>query len=187
MVIGVLNRPRTSAVTELDTELFPETDPVARLSRIAGGIQDHSVTVIENPAYSGLTGFLVSQHFRKTSYGEIELSGVNHYRAGIDEAEPRFSRDHPNVRIRKGFDNFPYSFAESDGLLLPNASLMPYEICFISPDEFAEANRMMKDPNRFKDGVIFVYQLVARKSDKFMLDGEKLSMPSNYASMIIGQ
>ncbi len=173
---------RTTGTAEAVKELYAETETVARLTSVAGGIQDHSITVIENPSVHGFTGFLLSEHLTR---GQDELipQSVIHYRADAGN-NPSSMGVYPWVRIRKGFGNGFYNFVQAGQFILPNPNARLYELRFIRPEDFSSVRNMLGGNRDVAcKGVEQVYKLVAERSDVFRLVDGKLQMPDDYASL----
>ncbi|MBI4177203.1 MAG: hypothetical protein HY516_02450 [Candidatus Aenigmarchaeota archaeon] len=179
MTTGVLERPAV-------TELYAETEAVARLTSVAGGIQDHSITVIENPSVHGFTGFLLSERLTR-GHDELIPQRVIHYRVDAGN-RPSSTGVYPWVRIRKGFDGGSYNFVQAEQFVLPNPSKRLYEVRFITPGDFFSVREMLGGGiGTAQKGVERIYELVAERSSIFSVDGRKLRMPEDYASFRVGR
>ena len=196
--VGILNREEPPASTSTELQL----EPVAKEIRIGSGIKDGSITVIENPSLDGYVGLLLSKHFYEARFQWRDLIDVLYIRVD-DKKRLRESREYGRVSIDKGFDNIPYNFVATDsGVILPAKSTLPYEICFISPDEYdhfhdelqkgpwetqeargLRRGRNVPETSNVEHVVESMYKLLAQKVSTFSLDNGKLVLPRDYASL----
>jgi hypothetical protein len=172
-----------------------ETQPVLQLaphgSRIAGAIQDPTVTVIENPKLQGQWGYLFSKVFIEKR--EIRaFHAAYHFRVSTKRRwTGRWKVAVTGFRVvtlEKGFDRgIAYEFMLGDGgAVLPNPSVIGYATCFLRPDEY---DRFLEFLLANKDIARTIKELngaLARSASAFELDAkDRLMLPENYASLVV--
>ena len=131
---------------------------------------------------SGYTGLLLSRYFSERFQWKF-LDEVQHVRAkgsNIEEIK-RYSR----VRIDKGLDHVPYNFVHTDtGIVIPTPNTMPYEICFITPDEYQTFHEgLLRGGNTANETLESMCRLYGTKVEGFSFRKGKLVFPNGYASL----
>lgn len=178
---AVLDRPQPSTATE------PVLQPVSAEMAVAGGTEDSSVTVIENPALSGLTGLLISRSFFESSSGRI-LRGALHLR--IDRSRNvKSQEEYPLLALaeRRGQANLWAVLAVNHIFpdILPSLSTRPYIICFISPEDYKKWHGVLSKRGDRAEAIKELYKFLAEtKYPDFKLNEEgNLALPPDYAAV----
>ena len=169
-------------------EHMPSTQTEERLEAVvknfatALGSEDGSIIVIENPIrYTrglGQLGLLLSRHYTERN-NVPQFSDVLHARIGnygLTYASPI-----KKATIKIGVSQGPYFYVESDtGTFIPQASRMPYEICFISPEDYERFKSGLEEKQKGIETAI--YELLGKNVDSFSFNGKELLLPSEYAN-----
>ena len=83
-----MTAPKESALLErkeapnAEVETEPELEIVVQKVAVSGGLEDSSLTVVENPSVEGYLGILLSRHYEE-KYGHERLGDVIHVRIDI--------------------------------------------------------------------------------------------------------
>lgn len=165
----------------------PVLETTAREAAVGGAMQDSSLTVIENPSLDLYIGILLAEHLRQDRL-RTRLMNVEHIRFRYEPEVPRL-RHHETVTLEKGLysSNTYFHFVRTgEGLILPAASVIAYQICPITPAQYNGFCRSLKNLKDMKEVLLDMYRLLARNVQGFSLkrDGT-LSLPPNYASLRI--
>lgn len=187
---AILDRPPTAP-----TETEPVLHPVGSQMEVAGGTEDGSVTVIENPDLTGNTGILVSRSFFESRTGR-RLTGVLHLRVDrkfiIREQE-----EYPLVTLAQTRAQGDLYAVLAGDKILPSLSRRPFIICFTSskrtPGLAPEVFNPREDYERWyrelskrgdrTEAIKGLYKfLVGKKYPEFRLDKTgNLELPVDYA------
>lgn len=141
MVTTLVRDDVESTQTPTNTDPTLELDPSIRLFNTASGIQDSSITVIQNPIMTtnsgSLIGLLFSERFEQKPNREPDLVRVTHYLFEYDTG--KLAATAQGYRKASIFTNrigmLPYRFVAADGQYLPQASRRPYDIVFLDSNE----------------------------------------------------
>ncbi len=203
-----LLRPRPAeTLEEPEQQNTPSTDPVlepvARETRTGSGTQDDSITVIENASLEGYIGLLLAKHFTQ-KYQKKELIDVLYIRAD-GKSNIKDLTHYGMVSMEREFSEkseTPYNFVRTNsGMALPAFNFLPYEICFITPDEYDRFHILLNGfHEKLTDGKFrtaenlynsldfiytcldSMYRILGRKVPTFSYEDGKLILPDGYAS-----
>lgn len=177
---GVLDRTTTTATRVVIT------DPEEHEEGLEGtlGRAKSSLTVIENPSLDGKLGILMAD---TTIWTGDEKAFMNAYIIIADRSyaitEVRNARMARTEHRRS--EPVLYTLRDNSGSIYPVGSLLPYELCKITNEEFKKYESTLRTAEHqlgFAGVVNDMARLLAERNKFYSLNEGKLILPPNYAS-----
>ncbi len=176
---GVLDRPPAGILPIGATGIEEDESLETRLGRAKS-----SLTVVENPSLDGNLGILMAAvtmiHGGKTAFANAYIIIAD--RAYVLQ-EVRNTRMAKIERQTK--EPFLYVIYDVRGVAHAVGSLLPYELCKLTDEEFKRYEHTLisaKNPSSFAGVVNDMARLLAERNKFYSLNDGKLVLPPNYAS-----